>query len=200
MRMALPRPPTRDPDPPSEPSGSAPLADLDDERATFRVVFLAMRRFAGPHPDFDDLVQNGMIAVLSAKRCFRGECSPKTFVFSICHRVFKKHERFRFRFGKRVGLTRSGELPETTDDTALASDRLANAERWEKLYEILDTLPLPKKVAVVLYELEGLDVAEIARIVDAPENTVRSRLRDGRALLGERLRAHPYFALSENRR
>ncbi len=199
MRMALSRPPRPDPRPTNVGERSALLPDLSDERAVFRAVFLAMRRFAGPHPDFDDLVQNGMIAVFDAKHRFRGDCSPNTFVFSVCYRVFKKHERFRFRFGRRVCLTTTGELPDADDGDALVSEHLANAERWRTFYEVLDTLPLSKRVALVLYELEGLDTSEIAKIVDAPENTVRSRLRDGRALLAERLRAHVYFREDEEK-
>ena len=50
---------------------------------------------------------------------------------------------------------------------------------------LLSRLSAKKRTVLVLFEIEGLRVDEIARIVDCPENTVWSRLHHARVeLLG----------------
>ena len=45
---------------------------------------------------------------------------------------------------------------------------------------LLSKLSVKKRTVLVLFEVEGLRVDEIARIVDCPENTVWSRLHHAR--------------------
>ncbi len=61
-----------------------------------------------------------------------------------------------------------------------------HAERAERL-QILDTLLArvdPKKrLVLVLFEIEGLSIEEVAHVVGCPENTAWSRLHHGRTQL-----------------
>ncbi|MBN2590971.1 MAG: sigma-70 family RNA polymerase sigma factor [Sedimentisphaerales bacterium] len=56
------------------------------------------------------------------------------------------------------------------------SDKLAQNEFFEKLDEILDSLPLKQKEAFILAEFEKLPYARIAEIQGARIGTVRSRI------------------------
>jgi len=49
----------------------------------------------------------------------------------------------------------------------------------------------------VLHDLEGFTVSEISGIVATSENTVRSRLRDGRKQLRRLLELDPVLVLEE---
>jgi len=51
----------------------------------------------------------------------------------------------------------------------------------EMLDKIVAAMPIDFRVVFVLYEIEGLDTAEIAAIVGIPSGTVASRLRRARA-------------------
>jgi RNA polymerase sigma-70 factor (ECF subfamily) len=58
------------------------------------------------------------------------------------------------------------------------------AERAAQVHfvdRLLSRLSAKKRTVLVLFEVEGLRVDEIARIVDCPENTVWSRLHHARS-------------------
>lgn len=174
-----------------------------EERELLRLVASHMRRIAGPHPDFDDLVQLGMIGTLGALADFRGDSSLSTYVAGICYRVWYKHLRSLRRRLARLVPSLTGALPESTDASAeaprLPSDQILSHERWRRLYAALDQLGEKRRTAVVLHDLDELEIEEIACIVGAPPATVRTRLRDGRRGLRELLQHDPYFT-EENTR
>jgi RNA polymerase sigma-70 factor (ECF subfamily) len=68
----------------------------------------------------------------------------------------------------------------------------ASAERAElrdKINNAIDALPFSQRVVVVLHYMNGLDLKEIAEILECPIGTVKSRLFHARAALRERLGA-----------
>jgi RNA polymerase sigma-70 factor (ECF subfamily) len=65
------------------------------------------------------------------------------------------------------------------------------AERRRVVLECVDTLGPKHKVVVVLHYLNGLNLAEIAEIVEAPVGTVKSRLHYALRTLRMQLSAHP---------
>ena len=50
----------------------------------------------------------------------------------------------------------------------------------EQVHHALDQLPLPQREAVTLYFLQDLSIDEIARVLDVPVGTVKSRLHYGK--------------------
>jgi len=66
------------------------------------------------------------------------------------------------------------------------------AERSENLRAEVGRLPPHYRDAVILRYLEGLSIRECARLLDAPEETIRTRLKRARRLLRGRL--HPRVA------
>ncbi|HEY3498779.1 MAG TPA: sigma-70 region 4 domain-containing protein, partial [Polyangiaceae bacterium] len=79
------------------------------------------------------------------------------------------------------------------DPGIAAAEALERAEKLARLKLALDRVQPKRRAVVILHDLEGLSVAEIADIVDANPLTVRSRLRDGRRRLAEELARDPYF-------
>jgi len=61
------------------------------------------------------------------------------------------------------------------------------------LHRALAQLPPCKRSVIILHDLEGVEMKEIATIVEANERTVRSRLRDGRKKLAQLLIDDPLF-------
>ena len=70
----------------------------------------------------------------------------------------------------------------TTENLALSR------ERGERLWKAIDALPEKLRVVIVLVAIEGHDIRAIARLLDLPEGTVKSRLYLARKGLAESLR------------
>ena len=61
-------------------------------------------------------------------------------------------------------------------------------ERAKRLWEAIDTLPDKLRIVVVLGAIEGHDIRTMARLLDLPEGTVKSRLYLARKGLAESLK------------
>ena len=80
------------------------------------------------------------------------------------------------------------DLPTEGETPSEAAER---AERRRVVLECVDTLGPKHKVVVVLHYLNGLNLAEIAEIVEVPVGTVKSRLHYALRKLRVQLSAHP---------
>jgi RNA polymerase sigma factor (sigma-70 family) len=130
--------------------------------------------------DFEDLVQAAATEVWRARESFQGRSELSGWVYGVCYRVLLNHRRFWRRFRLRFDI---GVALEPASDTPHSLDLLDERHRAEKLREALGRLSDKHRAVVVLHDLEGFDVADIASIVGANTLTVRSRLRDGRRRL-----------------
>jgi RNA polymerase sigma-70 factor, ECF subfamily len=160
----------------------------------FTLVYRQMRALAG-HRDVDELAQAAAEQALRALPSFTGRSKLSTWTFRICYWTIRKHDRWYHRWLRRFTLTAEGVLPEVVADASSADERLVQEERVRRLRVALDQLSHKRRTVVMLHDLEGLSIDEIAEVVDALPRAVRSRLRDGRTALAGILRADPYFGV-----
>jgi RNA polymerase sigma-70 factor (ECF subfamily) len=158
----------------------------------FALVYRQMRTLAG-HRDVDELVQVAAEQALRSLPSFAGRSKLSTWTFRICYLTVRKHDRWYHRWLRRFTLTEDGELPEPTQETLSSDDRLVREERLQRLRAALGELSQHRRTVVVLHDLEGLAIDEIAEVVGARPRAVRSRLRDGRTALARALARDPYF-------
>ncbi len=156
------------------------------------LLYRQMRALAGPRQDLDDLVQAAAERTLKALERFEGRAALSTFTYGIVYRTLIDHQRWFKRFQRRFSFD-APEEPEDFSFPRSSETDLRELERARRLYAALDTLPSEKRAALVLHDLEGLDVVEVAAISGANERTVRSRLRDAHKKLAEILRHDPLF-------
>ena len=91
----------------------------------------------------------------------------------------------RWRADRRRAVREQSAAPRETpssEEVAVASDRAAH------LWRAIDALPEKLRVVIVLGAIEGHDVREVARLLELPEGTVKSRLHLARKGLAEGLR------------
>ena len=116
----------------------------------------------------DDICQEIFVIIYKNLARFRGEARLSTWIYRLATRE-------AIRFARRRRLVRAlGDL--------FARDR-REAGRRHYLRQLLDRLPPERRLALVLYEIEGVPVSEIARISDCAENTVWTRLHRARTEL-----------------
>jgi RNA polymerase sigma-70 factor, ECF subfamily len=154
-----------------------------------------MRTLVAPEDaDFEDLVQAAATEVWRALPGFQGRSELSTWIYGVSYRVLLNHRRFWRRFRLRFDV---GVEHDVASDAPHAPELLAEHERALRLRAVLGRLSDKYRAVVVLHDLEGLDVREIASIVRANELTVRSRLRDGRRQLRKLLALEPTLELTE---
>ena len=181
-----------------EPPAAAPARPqaVVREQELFALVYRSMRTLVPPHDnDFDDLVQAAATDVWRTLERFEGKSELTTWVYGVCYRVLLNHRRFwrRFRLRFEIGVT-----VEPPHGAPQSFDLLDARQRAERLRRLLGRLSDKYRAVVVLYDLEGLSVAEISGIVGANELTVRSRLRDGRRQLRRLVEREPDLTLEDD--
>jgi RNA polymerase sigma-70 factor, ECF subfamily len=164
----------------------------EDSDELLALLYRQMRSLAGPRQDLDDLVQAAAERALKALERFEGRSSLSTFTYGIVYRTLIDHQRWYRRFQRRFTL----DAPEEVDNLAFprtSETDLRELNRARRLYAALEQLPTEKRAALILHDLEGLDVSAVAVICAVGELTVRSRLRDAHKKLAELLRRDPLF-------
>ena len=172
------------------PREEALVSESPDE--LLALLYRQMRALAGPRQDLDDLVQAAAERAVKALGRFEGRASLSTFTYGIVYRTLIDHQRWFRRFQRRFTLDPRDEVEDPTFPRSSETD-LRELQRARRLYCALDELPNEKRAALILHDLEGLDVADVAAISGAGELTVRSRLRDAHKKLAEILRKDPLF-------
>jgi RNA polymerase sigma-70 factor (ECF subfamily) len=151
-----------------------------------RLVF----RMVGPKAELEDLLQEVFLQVFRSLGDFRGDARFTTWLHRLTVNVVLMYRRAA---RSRPQLT--DELPAEAESPAVHPDDDAiRRERIRAFYALLDRLPDKKRTVFVLHEIEGFAPAEIARIVEAPVLTVRTRLFYARRDLIQLLRADPSLA------
>ena len=148
-------------------------------------------RIAGASRDADDACQEAVIKIVRNLGSFDGRSAFSTWAYRIATNAALDELRRRQR---RPALRLAGDdepggndrQDQLVDDRAAAridaiSERLA-------IDAALDELDPDFRAAVTLRDVLDLDYGEIARILDIPLGTAKSRIARGRAALAESLR------------
>jgi len=136
-------------------------------------------RVLGDRTDLDDLVQEVFVIAFRGLIRFRGDARLSTWLYRICVNVALGRIRTRKRRPAAVGVA---DLDSTAIDPSLSErpeqpDRsLERRQEQEQVYRALETLAPKKRIVLYLHEIEGLDLKEIAYLVDSNPVTVRTRL------------------------
>jgi RNA polymerase sigma-70 factor (ECF subfamily) len=138
----------------------------------------------------EDLAQVSMIALVGSLERFRGDCSLDTWTARItAHTVFKdlrrrKLERTIFDLDAEPEVPcRRGPLDEASDRSTLA-----------RIRRHLEAMDPAKAWTLVLHDVEGYDLREIAEITEVSVAAAQTRLVRGRRELHERLQGDPELA------
>jgi len=163
---------------------AAALASL--YRQHHETVRAFARRLLGDASIAEDLVHDVFLAAPAAFRHYRGDALVRGFLVSIAVNKARHHVRAAIR--TRRMLARLSDEP-TRGVVAAPDAESERRELCEELQRALDQLPIDQRVVVVLCAVEERTALEVAAIVGAPENTVRTRLfhakRKLREILGD---------------
>ncbi len=131
----------------------------------------------------DDLVQETFTRCVAAAARYRGDGSFRAFLFGIAYNVLVDYVR-------RVSAARKLFDPAVQSARDAGPGPRTNAaarEQQRRVVEALQCIPLVYQTTLELHYWEQLGVDDIARVLDCPPGTVKTRLRKGRALLAAAL-------------
>ena len=160
---------------PVEPEAERRFARLFQEQFDF--VWRSLRRL-GVAPDaIDDAAQE--VFVVASRRLAAIELGKeRAFLFGTALRIASDARR-----SARRRHAREHDVDVEPEALSPAVDELVDRKRARELLdEIIAGLPEDAQPVFVLFELEGMTMAEIATCLDLRPGTVASRLRRGREL------------------
>lgn len=165
----------------SVPRPAAPTF-TDIYAAEARWVWRALWRLGVPERDLEDVAHDVFVVVHRKLADYDPARPLRPWLFGICFRVAL--DRRRKASTTREQLARDDDAARGDDTAADVDDAIAVIARKQRgalVQQALQSLPLEQRAVLVLHELEGLAVADCVGVLDAPLNTLYSRLRLARA-------------------
>jgi RNA polymerase sigma-70 factor (ECF subfamily) len=126
----------------------------------------------------DDLCQEIFLIIYRHLRSFRGEARLGTWIHRLATREAFRHVKRRRMRRALVQLLARERPPELPRDWAENE-----ASRRQYLGQLLARLPPERRLALVLFEIDGRPVEEIAEICGCAVNTVWTRIHRARVQL-----------------
>jgi len=158
-----------------------------DERAAQDELYHRFRRqvagnlyrVLGDRSDLEDLVQEVFVIAFRGLERFRGDARLSTWLYRICVNVALGRIRTRKRRPAAIGvadLDSANADPSLTERPETPERSLERRRDQARVYAVLEQLAPKKRIVLYLHEIEGLDLKEIAYLVDSNPVTVRTRL------------------------
>lgn len=158
-------------------------------------LFNTILRQVGSHDDALELTQESFFRAMKGIKKFRGNAGFYTWLFrigmnlSINHRVRSQKVRFTsiHRPDQEAGHQADGLISAMASRESSPAQKAQVNESYDRALRALENLEPPARAVVVLRDIEGLNYAQIAQILEVPTGTVKSRLARARAFLREQL-------------
>lgn len=160
--------------------GDKTAYDLLVRKYQHKVIKLVSRYVYDPS-DAHDVAQEAFIKAYRALPGFRGDSAFYTWLYRIAINTAKNHVAARIR----APISSVSEFG-TEDSDVDFSSRLSDIDTPEALLltdevrrtilSAIDALPQDLRTALILREIEGMSYEEIAKTMECPVGTVRSRL------------------------
>ncbi len=137
-------------------------------------------RLLGWSGEVDDVTQDVFLAVYRHLHRFRGDCSLKSWIFTITVNQCRSA-----RHRRMICLKRKAPVPEKVQPCGAALAQ--RQETHQAVRRAVARLPVCLREPVVLVYLEGLTVAEVCKILKISTNTCHVRLSRARDRLKQSL-------------
>ncbi len=156
-------------------------------------VYGLVSRFISDSAAVEDVVQESFIKAYRSLDRFRGDSAFYTWLYRIAVNTAKNY------------LVAKGRRPPDADIDATEAEQMSGAEIMRevgtpedvtlskemsrKVLEVVEQLPPDLRTALTLREIDGLTYEEIAKVMDCPIGTVRSRIFRAREAVNHALEA-----------
>ena len=162
-----------------------------------------LSRFIRDPAEVEDVTQEAFIKAYRALPAFRGDSAFYTWLYRIGINTAKN---YLMAMGRRAPTSTEVEAEdaegfdegEQLRDINTPESLLLSNEIAETVNATIEKLPEELRTAIQMREIEGMSYEDIARAMDCPIGTVRSRIFRAREAIAEQLR--PLLGTSKDKR
>lgn len=152
----------------------------DSSSLAFRVALAVLRR----REDAEDVAQDAFLRAHRAFPSLRDRDRFRAWIVRTAFRLALDHVRGRKRRLRREDVA----LAQRPGSSPSVEDEMARCQIRERVASAVDALPEKLRIVTVLAAIQEHDLREVARLLNLPEGTVKSRLHLARKALAESLR------------
>jgi RNA polymerase sigma-70 factor (ECF subfamily) len=149
-------------------------------------IYAVAYRMLGNHPDADEVTQETFVRIFEKRRELRNVKYFSGFLMRIaCNYAIDLLRKRQRRFISIEDEVDSSPMTQAELSLKIPSpDReVENAELSSLLNQAIGMLPPRQKMTVILHDVEGYSMTEVAEAMRCPEATVRSNLHVARTRL-----------------
>lgn len=174
----------------------------DDSMAAFGLLvekyqsrlFNTVYRMIGNYDDGLEITQEAFCRALRSLSRFRGGSVFYTWLFRIAMNLCFDHKSRQYKL--KIADNYQSEMTENQASTLLdmvesrertPQDNVMNRESYQRVINSINELDPQDRAIIVLREIENLDYKHIAKVLEVPVGTVKSRLARVRYKLREKL-------------
>lgn len=156
-------------------------------------LFHSLLRVTGSHEEAEDVAQESFVQAFVKLSTFEGKSQFFTWLYRIAFNTSISRNRRKRPTASADAIADAGG-PEPVDQSATASDLVAQQERVAGVHAALAELTEDYRKIIVLKDLEDCSYESIGEILDIPVGTVRSRLHRARVELRDVLKRKEQFS------
>jgi RNA polymerase sigma-70 factor (ECF subfamily) len=156
---------------PSQMAGDAACLGAFQQELDY--VFRTLRRLGIGPGEIEDLAQEVFLALRHSWAQYDTERPLRPYLFGIAFRIASAHQRKRKR-EVMLGVVEVDDMGPGPDDTLAAKQARA------VVMAALEKVPLPRRAVLVMHDIDGVSMADVAAALSIPRFTAYSRLRKAR--------------------
>jgi RNA polymerase sigma-70 factor (ECF subfamily) len=161
-----------------------------------RRIYNAVYGMLGDADDAQDVTQDVFMRLHDALPTLRADEAFSTYLYRIalnlCRDRARRKKRVRFQSMDTPRVDSEGDVEpmEFPDLGKLPEELMTNDELQKRVRQAVNTLSEDHKAVIVMHHFQGMEVNDIAGILNVPTGTVKSRLARGRDQLHRKLRSY----------
>jgi RNA polymerase sigma factor (sigma-70 family) len=147
-------------------------------------------RLTNDEDDANDLLQDTYLKAFRFISSFEKGTNAKAWLFRILKNSFINDYRKKSKEPSKVETTyNSDEDAEVSNTNDLRVEAIQDMI-GDEIANALNSIPVDFRTVIILCDVEGFTYEEMAKILDIPIGTVRSRLHRARSLLKDKLKVY----------
>ena len=151
-------------------------------------------RISGNHEEASEITLEAFIRAFNSIKSFRRDAAFSSWMYRIVKNVFLDKRKINEKHN-HISLDESYETAngfvqrDVKDENSLSpEDTLLNEEKKEIIMDLLSTLPEHHRIPLIMYYSENMSYEDIAKALELPIGTIKSRINRARTTLTEKIK------------